>query len=182
MHFGGGMSDKTQIKIFILFLLDELRYPLDDSTISRIVQENGYVGMFDFQECFSELQEQGHVSEYEDGGVKYYTISETGHIVASELQDEIMESIREKSAKSASRLLSLHKRNARVECTVKEADGRFCVTATVTERGRETYRVEIAVNSAAEADRMKKHFLDKPDEVCRGLMAVMSGEVDYLLS
>ena len=43
MPIPNGFTDKTEIKIFILFLLDEICYPLDDVTIGRIIQENGFV-------------------------------------------------------------------------------------------------------------------------------------------
>ena len=50
--YDGEMSDKIDIKVFILFLLDELKYPMGESIIREIVSENGVVGRFDFAECF----------------------------------------------------------------------------------------------------------------------------------
>ena len=49
----GPLQNKIDIKIFILFLLDNLSYPLDDESIINMIVENGYVGSFDFTECFS---------------------------------------------------------------------------------------------------------------------------------
>ena len=81
--------DKTDVKIFILFLLDNLQYPLDMDTISRIVHETGYVGGFDFAECFSELLDDGHIIGDEVDGVAYYQVSSTGQMVAKQLQSEL---------------------------------------------------------------------------------------------
>ena len=42
------MNNKTDSKIFILFLLNEINYPLDYSTVSDVMTDAGYVEMFDF--------------------------------------------------------------------------------------------------------------------------------------
>lgn len=176
------MNDKTEIKIFILFLLDELKYPLDDVTISAVIRENDYVGMFDFAECFSELCELGHIKEEKTQAGKRYVISESGHMVAAELQDTIMESIRRKSRRSALRLLSLHKRNAVPSATFYATDnGRYLFTASIAEREETVFHISMEVSSLGEAERMRQKFQESPEEVCRGIMAVLTGEVDYLL-
>lgn len=182
MKHYSGMSDKTDIKIFILFLLDEIRYPLDDVTLSRIIQENGYLGMFDFAECFSELQELGHIQTDEVNGVKFYSISDSGHMVASELQDNILASIREKSSHSAAKLLSLHKRGATPSCAAERLqDGRWQFTAAVQEKGGDLLHLSVVLSSREEAEQMKAHFTEKPEDVLRGLRSVLTGEIEYLL-
>lgn len=181
-QYDGGMSDKTDIKIFILFLLDEINYPLDYRLVHDIVSENGFVGRFDFAECFSELTELGHITSWDEQGTIYYLISPLGHMVATELQGTLLDSIRERSRVSAMRLLSLHKRGATCSCTIeKSKDGKFSVRCTVLEKGETFMDTTLAVPTQTEAETIKKHFEEKPEEVCRGVLSVLTGKIDYYM-
>ena len=119
--YQGGMSDKTDIKVFILYIMDCIDYPLEYDVIRELAAQNGYVGDFDFAECFSQLLELGHVLEDTENGIKYYIVSSTGRMVATELQSNLLLSIREKSLKSAMRYLSFRKRKAEMASSVEAA-------------------------------------------------------------
>ena len=49
------LTDKFEIKIFILYLLKNIKEPLEFSTINDIVVQDGFVNYFDFAICFAEL-------------------------------------------------------------------------------------------------------------------------------
>ena len=62
------LTDPGEIKIFILYLLDKIGYPLDYPSIGAIMMQDGVVNFFDFAECFFALVEAGHIREiYPDG-------------------------------------------------------------------------------------------------------------------
>ena len=111
------LRDKNDIKIFILHLLRHISYPLDFVSINDIVVQDGFVGYFDFVECFAELLETGNVLELPVGevGEELYEITPQGAIVAETLDSRILPSIREKSLKSAMRFLSFRERGAKVK-------------------------------------------------------------------
>ena len=178
----GPLQNKVDIKIFILFLLDNLDYPLDDETISNIIVENGYVGSFDFTECFSELLEFGHIAADEVEGKTYYTISESGRALSADLQDSLLESIRDASSRSASHVLSLRQRGAHVETEIKErADKKLFLECRVVEKNGILFSFAVTVTSKAQAEHIVRLFREKPENMFRGLMAVVTGNVDYLL-
>ena len=174
------MSDHIDIKVFILFLLDELRYPLNETVIAEMVHEHGYVGRFDFAECFSELKERGHVEEFEEDGEKQYVISPLGHSVAAELQGTLHEQMREKSRISALKRLSLYRRGAKTQVTVnRESEGRYLVRCQVEDRDGVVMDATVCVSTMAEVERIKRHFSEQPEEVCRGLVTRLTGHIAY---
>lgn len=62
------LTQVDEIKIFILYLLDKIGYPLDYPSIGQIVMQDGIVRFFDFAECFFALVDAGHIREvYPDG-------------------------------------------------------------------------------------------------------------------
>ena len=176
------LQNKVDIKVFILFLLDNINYPVDDETISNIVVENGYVGSFDFAECFSELLDLGHIVGDNVDGKTYYMISDTGRRVSAELEDRLLDSIREVSSKSAARILSLQSRGAHLEAAVTERpDRKFFVVCRVEEEAGTLFSFSLTVPTRTQAERITAAFKERPEKMFRGLMTVVTGDVDYLL-
>lgn len=182
--YQNGISDPTDIKVLILYLLDEINYPLDYEIIHDIVAHSGYVGRFDFAEAFSKLLEMGHIlSDVDDNGETLYLISPTGKMVSAELQSDILLSIREKSLKAAMHLLSFRKRNAAAASSVVErADGKFVFHCEITDPQGAIFSVDLCMSSRLQAEGMKKRFDKDPEGVYRRLLAVLSADADYVLS
>ncbi len=178
------LRDKNDIKIFILHLLRHISYPLDFVSINDIVVQDGFVGYFDFVECFAELLETGNVLELPaaEDGEELYEITPQGVIVAETLDSRILPSIREKSLKSAMRFLSFRERGAKVKFDFEPLpNGRFIAKCIITEKDKELLNVEVAVESSTQLERIRRNFYDKPEVVYRGIMAVLTGEVNYLI-
>lgn len=177
------LNDKNDIKIFILYLLENINYPLDFKTVNDIVVQNDFVGYFDFAECFAELLDAGHIIEEEIDGTPYYSISQIGSHVASQLQSSILSSIREKSLKSAMRLLSFKKCGAKLSCEAEaHADGKYSLHCKITEKERDLLDLTVSVDSLQRIEKMKATFDERPEVVYRGVLALLSGDVDYLLA
>ncbi len=175
------LTDRNDIKIFVLYLLDNIHYPLDFDTINDIVVQDEFVGYFDFAECFAELLDAGHIREEVTNGVALYRITETGSEVAVQLQSSLLAPIREKSLKSALRILSFQKSKAEVKCNVeKREDGRYDFSCSITQNKVPTMQLSMVIDSHDRAQKMKSNFLDRPEVVYKGILAMTACEVDYL--
>ncbi len=178
----GVLNNKTDVKIFILFLLNHVRYPLPYDDICVLIGEDGFVADFDFAECFSELCEMGHIEESESEGVKCYVISDMGKEVAASLEDTLLSSIRKKSLHSAMRYLSLRHRGAHASASIeRREDKQYTVSCRVEEKEGVYASFSLTLPTEEEAQRIRRHFLDKPEEVLRGITAAATGELEYLL-
>ena len=174
--------DKTDVKLFILFLLDNVNYPIDYTTVNNIVTDNGYVAPFDFAECFSELTEHGHVIYDTVGKERYYVISDTGRRVVAELSDSILDSIKKAGMKSAAKYLSFENSGARVEGKVAEReDGKFDLSCSVYDKKGNIFSFSICVAARAQAEAMKEKFVNEPEKIYRSAMSALTGEFDYLI-
>ena len=177
------LKDKNDIKIFILYLLGLIGYPLNFPTVNDIVVQDGFVNYFDFAECFAELLETGNVEELQIDGEDHYMITDQGRHVADTLESRLMSVLREKSLKSALRLLSFRKRGADVKCEVEPLpDGRFRMHCIVIDHHEEMLRVTVVLEDKIQVEKMRYNFMGKPEIVYRGIMALLSGEVNYLIS
>ena len=116
-------------------------------------------------------------------GESEYLISPLGHMVASELQGSLHNYIREQTRISALRRLSLYRRGAEASCTVTPSeDGKYTVRCQITEKGESLLDVCVSVLSEKEAQDIKKHFSETPEEVCRGILSVLTGKLAYYMS
>ena len=177
------IKEKEDIKTFILFLMRNIGYPLEFSLINDIVLQDGFVASFDFTECFAELLETGNIHEIKgEDGEELYEITEQGVLVADTLESDLMSMIKEKSLKSAVRLLSFRKRGAKVRFTSEKiSDDDYEATCVITDRGGEIMKISLTLGSYNQLQKIKMNFTEKPEIVYRGVFAVLTGDVNYLI-
>ncbi len=179
----GLLKHDTDIKIFILFLLNHIRYPLSLDEITELVTANGAVEAFDFTGCFSELIEHGHVIEGREDGKTMYMISPSGMEASANLEDVLLSSLRKRSLQTATRYLSLSRRSAEVTSEITPCeDGRYTVTCRAAAKDGELASFSLTLASFEVAEQIRAHFAEKPEEVIRGLTAAATGELGFMLS
>ena len=177
------IGGKSNVKIFILYLMDNINYPLSFSTLNDIIRQTDYVMFLDFAEALPEMVEHGLVEEQEQDGETVYSVTKKGRIVVRELNSDILSSILEKSMTAALRYLDFSKRGVQTNCLIeKTPEGDYRVTSTISEKGREIFRSVVHVTNVEEAQRMRKNFYDRPEAVFKGTIALLEGSVDYLLA
>jgi hypothetical protein len=178
------LTEKNDIKIFILYLMRNIGYALDFSNVTDIVLQDEVVKYFDFAECFAELVEAGNISEEKaENGETMYTITEQGIKVADDLQSDIFMLIREKSLKSALRLLSFKKRGSFIKCeSTPLENGGYSLCCRIVESKEEVLNVTIKVDDKKQLDKMKHSFEERPEALYKGIMTLLTGEIDYLIN
>ena len=177
------IGSKSNVKIFILYLMDNIKYPLSYAMLNDIVRQTDYVMYLDFAEAFDDLVRVELVDADETNDEPMYTISAKGSIVVRELNSDILSSILEKSMTAALRYLDFSKRGIETLCLVEktpEADWR--VSCSIKEKGRVIFSTVVHVSAYEEADRMRKNFYERPEVIFKGFFALLEGSVDYLFS
>ncbi|MBQ4354275.1 MAG: DUF4364 family protein [Clostridia bacterium] len=181
-----------QVKVFILYLLEKVGYPLDYNDLATIVIRDGFVDYFDFVTYFHELLEAGHIrraSKADEGNVAEipadrdsYEVSETGRMIAKGLSDDLLlAAVREKSYISAMRHLSLEKRGAVVNHSIEQVgDGSYIFHCSIKDCDGLAFDLDLRADSYMQVSRMRMNFEDKPDVVYRGIVALVTGNVNYL--
>lgn len=179
----GVLKNNTDVKIFILFLLNTLRYPITEEELTDIMVADGFVGEYDVAVCFSELCEMGHIYNAVVDGQMTYMISPSGIEASAGLEDSLLSVIRTRSLQTATRYLSLRRRGADVEANVdRREDGRYTVSCRVADKTGEIASFSLTIASRDEAERIRRHFTESPEAVVRGITATATGEIAYLLS
>ncbi|MBO4217692.1 MAG: DUF4364 family protein [Clostridia bacterium] len=175
------LTEKNDIKIFILYLLMNIEYPIDMTTLSDISVQDDFVQQFDFMDCFFELFESGAIACTFSDGEQLYSITDSGRKAAEALQSEILPAIRQRSLKSAYRLLSFKKNGAVISAEVKKDGGdRYVVCVSIKNRSGLLMSASVAAENEENAEEMRRNFEEKPELIYRGMLSLLSGDVNYL--
>ena len=175
------LKTETDIKVFLLFLLDNIGYPLEYEVLMSIVEENTDEISLDYGECLTRLVESGHLVLDDLDGDSYFSISDKGHMIASELYDTLDKDFRERSLRAAIQYISLTDSGKSINSYVSETDcGRYRVTMEASDRFGEVMSVSVTVNSRQEAETIKRNYDAKPDGVYRGVLFSVTGKLDYI--
>ena len=173
----------NNVKIFILYLMKNINYPLDLVTINDIVMQTDYVMYLDFAEAFNSLLDSGLIEKLEDSVEEKYLVTDKGAIVASELKSDILSSILDKSLAAALRYLDFKKRGVVIKFDIEENDnGRYRISTGFFENGECMFSQMILVDSLDRAKRMKENFYERPEALYRGVLALLSGNVNYIFN
>lgn len=175
------LSEKPDIKIFILFLMKQIERPIDFVTLNDIVVQDEFVNQFDFMDCFYELCQSGAIEKNTVDGEELYSITQRGALVAETLESNIIPIIRERSMRSALRLLSFNRRGAKTGCAISDLpDGRFSLNCSAKDEKGEFLKLSLSLDTRRQAELMKKNFDENPELVYRTILGVLSGDINYL--
>ena len=179
------VGDKRNVKIFVLYLMQNINYPLDYVALNDIVMQNDYVMYLDFAESFHEMLEADLVEEAckSEAGDPMYIVTDKGKIVATELHSEILTSLLDKSLECALRYLDFKKRNVKISSRIeKREDGRYDVVCIIKENNEIIMQNTVVVDTVNRAQRMEDNFRDHPEVVYKGVMALLSGNINFIFN
>ena len=93
------IGSMNNVKIFVLYLMRNINYPLDFVTLNEIVMQTDYIMYLDFAVAFHEMLDGGLISEESknEQGESLYSVTDRGRIVAEQLKSDILPSILEQS-------------------------------------------------------------------------------------
>ena len=178
------IGSMNNVKIFVLYLMRNINYPMDFVTINDIVMQTDYIMYLDFAVAFHEMLdgELIFVNGQDEKGEPLYSVTAKGAMVAEQLRCDILPSILDQSLSCALRYLDFKRRKISVDCESERLrDQTFNVTVTLYEEKKIILRTTVNVDSEYRARQMRKTFRDRPEVIYRGIIALLCGNVDFLL-
>ena len=180
---GSQIGSMNNVKIFVLYLMKNINYPMDYVTINEVVMQTDYVMYLDFAEAFHQMLDGELIAE--DGknerGDTLYSVTHKGRLVAEQLKSDLLPAILDKSLAGALQYLDFRRRGILVDCESQRCpDQTFDVTVTLKEKDKIILSTTINVDSEYHAVQMKKHFREYPDVIYRGTVSLLSGKLEFL--
>jgi len=178
-----GLTGENEIKVFILYLMNQVNHGLCYDDIAGMTYESGCVGYFDFADVFSKLVGSGDVYGLEGpGGQTVYNITGRGAAIAENLAHLIPAAFKTKGAAVAVRCSDLKKSGAAYSCAVEEEAGGYRLRCAITSKEENSGILDISlfVKDKATAEKISGNFNKNPGAVYRGIYAMLTGDADFL--
>ena len=188
------LGGKRKVKIFLLYLMQNVRIPLDFATLNDMVMQTDYVMYLDMAEAFHELLDDGLIETIPadldfpaEKGVPEdeprYVVTAKGYLVAEQLHSDILPTILEQSLRCALRYLDFRRRGITTHCTVTPLpDGGAEFFCSVEQNGKPLFETRMSVDSMTRAKQMEENFRNRPEAIYKGMWTLFEGNVNYLFS
>ena len=176
------LTEKSDIKIFILYLLAQLERPLDYVTLHDICVQDEFVNQFDFMAEFYELIEMKALEmKAEENGEETVRLTHKGRETAETMKDRILPEILDRAVRSALQLLSFKAQGLTAHSSIEEiGGGKYVLTCKIGGRDGDHMETKLMLESLRQAERMRINFDERSEFIYRGIMALLSGNMNYL--
>ena len=178
------LTEKSDIKIFILYLLAQLERPLDYVTLHDICVQDEFVNQFDFTEEFYELLDMKALEEKTgENGEKLVYLTHKGRETAETMKDRILPEILDHAVRSALQLLSFKAQGLSARSSIEElGGGKYMLTCRIGGQDGNHMETKLMLESLRQAERMRINFDERSEFIYRGIMALLSGDVNYIFN
>ena len=185
------ITDPSIIQVFILALMDHVGYALTYTNVADIVMQDRVVDFVDFGECFHTLLQKGHIIEQTENvkkdelnpyGHPTYTLSETGHVIVDSLADSLPAYTRERGYRNALRYLDFERSGTTVAQSRASVGNNEMLHLEIRDRKGMKLDLMIRPENGYQLDLMQSKFADHPEQIFKGLLSLLTGEVDYLFA
>lgn len=176
------LTEKSDIRIFILYLLMQVDSRIDFVTLHDIAVQDEFVNPFDFMEEFYELQKIKALELCKDSrGEEFVRITLKGRDIAETMKDNISPEILNHALRSALQLISFKTKNLTASSYVDAVkDGKYSFVCKVEGPDGVYMETRLLLDSRKKAEKMKINYDERSEFIYRGIMALFSGNVNYL--
>lgn len=174
------LTDKVDIKIFILYLLNCVNEPLEFNSINDIVLQDEFVGYFDFAFAFSELLDAQQIVDVKKEGGFYYTISDLGIETLNGYESAVYPVIKDRALKCAMRLIAFNKTASRLVTSLTEEGKGYRLDCSIHDNEKPLFSVNVYLTEREYGEKMEQNFKERAEIIFRGALSLLSGDVNFI--
>lgn len=181
------IKNDDDIKILILYLIDNIDVPMDFDTICEVIFTIDFVGHFDFTEQFMDLLDRGLIKEItvNNETKKRHVLTADGKTALSEFEDKLLGLIKDKALLAAKRFLENKEHGFAVYCYLEpspledDPDGAM-LHCGIKDNRLTMLNMETYVGSRRIAEDMKIIFEKRAEEILNQFHAILSENINLL--
>lgn len=171
-----------EIKLIILYLLNELDDDFDFQTLSEIIVWDGSISYFVFSQCFDELIATGAIDKKERDSETLYSISSLGRDFIKDAKDSILKFVKERIMRSATRLLAFKKDGTNVTSKIEAKGSGYQLSCSISNKKFNLLEINMYLDNREEAELLQQNFEKQAERVYSSLLAQLSGDSKFILS
>ena len=150
----GFIHEELDIKILILYILRRLPAVVEPEVLLELCQCDGGVGYFEYSDCLSDLVDNGHIRQEEDG----YSITDKGRRNAEAVESSLPFSVRSKANKLIAPIEEQMRRAAMITARHDNTDEGCFVELAMSDGKGEIIRLRFLCAGEEQAKQIEKKF------------------------
>ena len=165
----GGLTDRTEIKILICYLLSGAKQPLTEQQLVDTIIGQQLVNYFELLDALSHLTEQQLICE-NDG---MYTITEDGKEISRQLEKVLPFSVRERAYKAVIEILQYEtlKRQNKTKITPVEGGG-FNLNCTIEDKNFVVFSCDLFMPNEKSALLAQESFIKYGQDIFKCVLGI----------
>ena len=169
----GGMRSKTEIRTLICYLFKSVGVPMSKDAVGNALMEKGLANYFETSSCFDDLVRNGNV-EMTDESKKLYYITDNGNMIATQLEDTLATTVKERAVECALSLLKQEQVENDNKVTITKTDNGYTVTCSISGGDMELLSFSLYVPDKQQARIIRKNFYKNPDIFYSVMIAMLT--------
>ncbi len=170
----GGLNNFQQIKLLVCYILRSVKASVGLELLPEVLQYEQLANYFEASQAIDELIEDGNLNQA-DGNI---SLTKKGEIAVNELDFILPLSVKEKATRAAVSMLTKLRIAKENKVDILQTENGFNVTCTVFDREIELMKLNLLVPDKAQADAVKRAFMEDPQSVYAGTVSMLMGNKD----
>ncbi|MBR5515039.1 MAG: DUF4364 family protein [Clostridia bacterium] len=168
------LQKKTEVKVYILYVLKNIAFPVDYNTFHDTVTADEPVTAFAFTECFSELLDTENIEIVEtDDGKDEFMITQKGINVCDSLLYLLIPSVQKTALHAASRLMSFEKSGMNVSVNITQKNEDFLLCFSVNEKDKPILYMETNLKNEEQAKDIAQNIKTNPEFIYKKILLAL---------
>ncbi len=156
----GGLRSKSDIKLLICYLLQNLGRSLSRTQINEILQDYNIANYFEINSAVSELISGGQVlSRLVDGDEELTLTGKTEQYIRF-IEKDLPKTVREKAVNSAIKILERERIEKECKVEIENLEHGYHVSFSVTDMDTQLLKITIYVSDESQIEIVKRNFFN----------------------
>lgn len=169
----GGMRSKTEIRTLICYMLKSVGSPMRKDTIVNSLMEKGLANYFETSSSFDDLVRNGNI-ELTDADKKLYKNTSNGDMIATQLEDTLAPTVKERAIECALSLLRQEQIESENKVIIIKCENGYNVTCKISGGDMELLSFTLYVPDITQARLIRKNFYKNPDMFYSVMIAMLT--------
>ena len=169
----GGMRSKTEIRTLICYLYKSVNLPMSKDAVVNALMEKGLANYFETSSSFDDLLRNGNIA-LTDEDKQLYFITDNGNMIATQLEDTLPPTVKERAIECALSLLKREQIESDNKVTIERCDNGYTVTCHISGGDMELLSFSLYVPDMNQARIIRKNFYKNPDMFYSVMIAMLT--------
>ena len=167
----GGLTDRTEIKILLCYLLAELKQPITQNQLIECVCGQELVNYFEMQSALQHLLDNNFIKEDENG----FSIMPEGKDIARQLESVVSTTVKRYAYTMALNILQYEALKKQHKVTISPVDGGgYNLHCSIEDDNFTIFSIDILMPDEKSAEYAGQQFILKGQDMFKCMLGIMT--------